>query len=316
MVERVAIPEAERRGGTAEDLIDAFSRGPQVADPGISVRLRQLCAVVARDQGMVKEAPRAFAPEQSAHLDLSARGSEEILSADHQIDALVEVIHHRRELVGPLAETITHENIAALVGRGLLECTEPEIFEGHGPGLETDAARRLKPAVHQSITAGSRVAPFSGHRARTGLQRLPRAGAGVNEAVCFQRPQSLFVSRPAFPLRREDVIRNETKPGQILEDPRFELGSGTRLVVVLDPQAHPTTEGAGHAPDRDRVRHVTEVEKPRGGGGEAREKTRGRSRAQELPAQRFTAMPTTSKRAPKRRAPEPMKARAGNSLLK
>lgn len=165
MVQRPAIPKPKRRGRATKNLIRAQARGAQVADPGVAVRLRQLGSVLAPDQGVVKEARRNLAPEEPGQLNLPTGRGEQVLSADHEVNALVEVVHHHRELVGPLAEAIARQNVAALFGGGLIERTEPEILERHGPGLEADATRPLDLSVHGSIPAGSRVAPFSGRGA-------------------------------------------------------------------------------------------------------------------------------------------------------
>lgn len=96
----------------------------------------------------MKKARRNLPPKQPSHLNLPARRGEQILSADHQINALVEVIHHHRELIGPLAETIADQNIAALIGGGLLDSAEAQVFKALDLMFQSNASRRFNHAVH------------------------------------------------------------------------------------------------------------------------------------------------------------------------
>lgn len=117
-------------------------------------------------------------------------------------------------------------------------------------------------------------------------------------------------------LANRRLIRFKAQPMKILDDGLFVFGARSNLIVIFKPQEHPSTKRAGHAPHRDGAGDVAQVKKPgRGGSEPGDEAVRGRSLKKQK-AQRFTAMPITSKRAPKRRAPDPRKARAGNSFVK
>lgn len=87
--------------------------------------------------------------------------------------------------------------------------------------------------------------------------------------------------------------------------------------MILDAQNDTAAQGPRHPPHRNSTRHMTQVKDAGGGGREARSESGRRRLVDEKGrVQRFTAMPTSSNRAPNRRAPEPMKARAGNSFVK
>lgn len=264
----------------------------------------------------MKKARRAGPAEQARELNLAAGGSEEVLAPHDQVDALVEVVDHHRELVGPVAVAIADQEIASLVGGHLLDRPQAKIAEGDGLALEANAARRLLRSIDRGLAAGSRVTKLAFERTGRGLDRLPRTGAGVDEARALDPGERVFVRLPAFALAHPGLIRPESEPLEILEDRLREFVPGSGAVVVFDAEEDAAAEGAGETPHRDGVRHVSQVQEPGGRGCEPRGEPSRRRLLEEGRGQRFTATPMTSNRAPKSRVPEPRKARAGNSLVK
>ena len=79
----------------------------QVADPRRAVGLRELRAIVAPHQWVVREGWRRVAPEETAEPDLDRGRSDEILASHHQIDAMPPVVDDDAERIRPVAVPIT-----------------------------------------------------------------------------------------------------------------------------------------------------------------------------------------------------------------
>ena len=77
--------------------------------------------------------------EKTAKSDLAARGREQIAAADDVRDLFYEVIDGRRELIGPLADTIADEDVAALSRRVLCLRPEQAVVETLDPRIHTHA---------------------------------------------------------------------------------------------------------------------------------------------------------------------------------
>src|SRR6476659_10235371 len=75
---------------------------PQVADPCVAVGLAQLLVGALHDQWMVEESCWTLTPEQPGEPDLAPGRRQQIDAADHQVDALAEIVHRHGELVGPV----------------------------------------------------------------------------------------------------------------------------------------------------------------------------------------------------------------------
>ena len=84
---------------------------------------------------------RPIPAEQPAKADLATGGRQQVLAPDHHVDALLHVIHHDRELVGPLAKPVAHEQVTALGRRFLRLRPKAEVVESLGAGRHHDAAR-------------------------------------------------------------------------------------------------------------------------------------------------------------------------------
>src|SRR5258708_29669062 len=98
---------------------------------------------------MVAERRRPLAPEEAREADLAARGRQQILAADHEVDALAVVVDGGGELVGPVAEPIANQDVTALLGRILflraenLGPQEQDPAQQCGDGLIRERPRHL-----------------------------------------------------------------------------------------------------------------------------------------------------------------------------
>ncbi|MEY3702346.1 MAG: hypothetical protein RI891_1638, partial [Gemmatimonadota bacterium] len=102
----------------------------------------------------MEEGRRRRAPEESRETELASGGGEEILAADHEIDALFPVIDGDGELVGPLTEPVADEEIAALRHRVLGLWPKPQIIEALRCISRHDDAQPLTPDPWSLTSAG------------------------------------------------------------------------------------------------------------------------------------------------------------------
>jgi len=117
--------EPRERGRPAEHRRARGSAGAELANSGIARRLAQLLAAVLPDQGMVQEHRRRGPAEQATQADLAAGRPEQVFSSYHQVHPVPQVVHHHRELVGPLAQPVAQEEIAALARREARDWQDP-----------------------------------------------------------------------------------------------------------------------------------------------------------------------------------------------
>ena len=90
--------------------------------------LGQLVAVGVQHQGQVQVA-RGGQAQRALQQDLARSGVEQVGAADDVGDALVGVIHHHRQLVGPVAVGATQDEVADLGGQVLLVAPLQAIVE-------------------------------------------------------------------------------------------------------------------------------------------------------------------------------------------
>ena len=266
---------------------------------------------------MMEKRRGRLAPDEMAQLDLASGRRQKVFSADHDIDTLIGIIYHDRELIRPVPVSIAREGIARLICRHLNDVTQPKIPESNLFPFQPDPSSRRCDAIPVPGTARSRITTFAVHRlVSLRLDPPPGTAANVRETIPREHVQYLRVPHSAIPLMDNRQIRAEPQPCEIIEQRRLVCGSRAHGIVVFDAQKHAAVECARHSPDGQRARDVSEMKVSGGRGRKAREETPLRSFDEKRFAQRFTAMPTTSKRAPNNRAPEPRNARAGNSFVK
>ncbi len=95
-----------------------------------------------------------WAPEQ--HLTPGAR--EQVFPANDHVDALLHVVHHDAELVGPVPEPVAHEHVAALCGRHLALRPEAQVVERDDLLVEMHTTRARAVGRLRRAAAGARVA--------------------------------------------------------------------------------------------------------------------------------------------------------------
>ena len=120
--------------------------------------LLNFCSGGLHDQRMVQKRGRVRPAEQAGQLDLAAGGRQQVDAADHQVHSLDEIVDRRGELIAPVAETVTHEQVAALVGRDL--CLRPleQVVEPLFPPGEAHTDRAARRFGQLLGLAGARIA--------------------------------------------------------------------------------------------------------------------------------------------------------------
>jgi len=99
--------------------------------------LAQLDAAGSIDERVMQIDGWPGAPEQSHQGHLAARGLHQVRPANHQGDPLVDVVHGDRELVGPVAVTVAHQQVATLLAGMLHQEPVHHVRGGLGPVVET-----------------------------------------------------------------------------------------------------------------------------------------------------------------------------------
>src|SRR5258708_5315376 len=138
---------------------------------------------------MVAERRRPLAPEEAREADLAARGRQQILAADHEVDALAVVVDGGGELVGPVAEPFANQDVTALLGRILFLRAENLVDECFNSGIHPHPPPDAVSQRQAPLTAPAGVAQFRRSEFDV-LYLLPRA-----------------ITRVDKPQRREDVHR-------------------------------------------------------------------------------------------------------------
>src|SRR5439155_19225825 len=88
---------------------------------------------------VMQERRRLGASKKPRELNLASGRRQQIISAHHERDALLEIVDGRRELISPVALAIADEQIAALLVRPLLLQAMAQIDEAFDRSLESHA---------------------------------------------------------------------------------------------------------------------------------------------------------------------------------
>ena len=88
---------------------------------------------------MMQKRRGALAAEQAREPDLPAGRGKQILTANHEIDLLVEIVDADGELISPVAPSIADQHVAALLRRIVLLRSEPPIDEALDAGVHAHA---------------------------------------------------------------------------------------------------------------------------------------------------------------------------------
>jgi hydroxymethylglutaryl-CoA lyase len=253
----------------------ARARRAQLAHAGVAGGFAELLAVLVAHERMMQEARRLRAAEESGDPDLPSGGGEQILTADHDIDALVDIIDAHGELIREVAVAIAGEHVAALLLGLLVARPEPQVSKGLESRRHHDAARgRLALLGRRATGAGIAQLLALGGIAVGARDLAARTGAGVGQLCALKLGETLRVARDIVALaQHRRHIGNEAKPREVLAKRRFVLRAATTAVVVLDAQQHTTPKRSRDAPDPDRIHDVAQVQMASWGGGEARRET-------------------------------------------
>ena len=265
-ITRVALQPARRRSRTPVSPSDLLTFC--VADFMISGWWRK--AAGAR--------VRAVAPARICRPVESSRSSPRI----DERDALQHVVGRRRPLIGPVAEPIANQQIAALPRRRLLLRPEPQVVEVFDtrvhPNSPSDAIRRAA-GRDRGTCRGTRARrlPCACSRSRT---RPPAASSGAS-AADRPRPVRFAAPHPPGETRPSDRCPPDAEPIEIVEQRLVEFRPAALTVVVLDAKQHRPVERLARCPTRySGVDDMAEVNIR--GAGANRSRTAGRESRDEI----------------------------------
>src|SRR5436305_15105812 len=105
---------------------------------------------------MVEKSLRSRPSEQPRELNLSAGRRQEIFAADDERHTLVEVIHRNGELVGPVAESVADQQVAARVEGPLFLRSQRHIIESLDGRFDPDAHAESSTEREMSFAATAR----------------------------------------------------------------------------------------------------------------------------------------------------------------
>ena len=197
------------------------------------------------------EPRRRDTAEQPRQTDLPACRRQQINTANHVGDELQMIVYRHRELIRPVAESIAHQQIAALQVGILFLRAKQLIEETLGTGIHAHAPAD---AIGQGdVFLATRVwIEFA-------VNLCPRACASVDQLAIDQRLQGLSIDRIAFALADQGPVVNKAEPREIVEDRLFVFGLRSLSIVILDPQQDASVATVRRAPDMQGIDDVPEV---------------------------------------------------------
>jgi hypothetical protein len=225
------------------------------------------------DQGMVQKRRRCPSAQQPREANLPAGGRQQIDPSDDEVDALPEIVHRDRELVGPVAEPIADEHVTALQRWVLLLRSKPLVDESLDARIDPHAPAMAVNERQSPTAAAAGVPQFRGSRIEgreSVLDLAPGAITTVYESLRCEDVHRLAIDRVAIALaaaaaprakagRGEDVGAI-AEPVEIVEDARFVLGTAALAIVILDAQKDlPRACRAEAASRRRRVRVIVDL---------------------------------------------------------
>lgn len=172
---------------------------------------------------MVQISRRGVPPEEARDLNLPAGRGQDVLAANHEIDALIEIVDHDRELIGPVSMAIAREDIAGDVRGDLFHRPQPEIGERDALGREEDPPALVNRAIDVEATARARITNLTFIRTDDLRDRLPRTRAWIDQARVREPAERFGVSRPTLALTGCSNVRDAAEPFEIFENLCLEL---------------------------------------------------------------------------------------------
>lgn len=217
---------------------------------------------------MVQVHRRHGAAKHRGHHDLTPRRCQQVVTANHDIDMVAEVVDDHGQLVCRLAKPVAQQQVATLERRDLVPSAVSEIVELDAGLVQHQSARRRLVVRYGSGATGARIPELAAAKT-VGGDVATRAAAGVYGAGACQRRQRGIVNVRGVTLadRRGQatghVVRFQSQPCQIGENRRRVRRPCALRVVILDAEDHRTAERTCDAPDKHRIHGVPKVEMAR-----------------------------------------------------
>src|SRR5215211_6650498 len=142
---------------------------------------------------MMRERRRLSSSKHAGQAYLAPGRGEQVLSPNHQVDALLQIIHHDRELIRPVAETILHEQISALPCWILFLLSQNAIVEAFESLLDRHPNASSGSQLEVTLATASRIANLLIGRLERRPDLLTRAVAGVHLVHGGQSPERCLV---------------------------------------------------------------------------------------------------------------------------
>ncbi len=171
----------------AEDILRLMPRGSKVPHARRAVGLAELPPVGAQQEGMMQIARGRVVPKESAQPELTPRRREDVFASDHQINALIDVVHDVAELVGVVAPSVAQEEVAALRIGVLRLRPETQVVEVLGAAVDPYTPSRDATRIETTVTAGTGISSLVADVGARGV-------AGIGKASCFEFGESLGVA--------------------------------------------------------------------------------------------------------------------------
>jgi hypothetical protein len=133
---------------------------------------------------MVQKPGQRGPAEQAGQGHLPASRGEQVLTANHQIDPMANVVHGDGELVGPVPGLVPDQQVAALLRGRLALGPEPQVVEGLLVRRQADSQADPRARGQTSLPAGAGVTellPLDG-----AVPKLPGDGAATAVAAVDQ----------------------------------------------------------------------------------------------------------------------------------
>jgi hypothetical protein len=203
-------------------------------------------------------------PQGALQRDLARRVVGQVLAAHDVGDALLGVVHHHGQLVGPKAVGALEDEVAHLRAEVLRLGAEAAVLpvdaavHPEAPGAHRAAVR----AVPASAGVDQLAVPLAWASSAGDL--ATRAGTAVGLAGVDQAPQGGFVVAAAAGLPDWRCVGPQAELAQLLQDQRVHARWAARGVHVLDAHQPPAAMGARIEPAGQRRHQRARVQRAGG----------------------------------------------------
>src|SRR5689334_4763393 len=192
-----------------------------------TVALAELEPGRVQNQRMVEKGRRLRAPKQAGEQNLATGRVDQVCAAHDEGDPVLQVVDRDRELIGPISSRSAREEIAALLGRHVLERPLGEIDERNGVCGEAHPNGGAGAHRKTSIATDARIPELLEARARRAVGRsgdiAARTAATVRQAGGLEPAERRFVAFRAIALAGPCRTRSESEPLEIGENRGLEV---------------------------------------------------------------------------------------------